>query len=301
MNLFNYVGHNKTKNYFEGWYFKAVHDNHILAFVFGISLHENDPHSFIQIMDSNDNESHYFRFKVEDFYYNKDIIRIKDNILSIHKLKVSIDDFQIDLNITPTANLKGIFCMKSVMGLFRYLPLPVYHEVIFMNSKVEGSIKTNSIDTTINGSGYMEKNYGTCFPKKWLWFQTNTFKNYNASFVFAKANVICVEPFFCILNIGGDEFRFASYNGFNAKYLNNDDKIEVIIKKNNVYLKITVNRTPGQLIIAPIKNGKMQREIEESLTSTLTISLYENNKLIFQDEASNVSCENLYNDTELNE
>ncbi|MGE5456295.1 MAG: tocopherol cyclase family protein [Ignavibacteriales bacterium] len=301
MNLFNYAGHNKTKNYFEGWYLKVVNDNHVLACIFGISLYESDPHSFIQIMDSDDSKSRYFRFNVEDFYYNKDVVRIKDNILSVHKLKLSIDDFEIDLKITPTTNLNEIFCMKSVMGPFKYLPLPAYHEVIFMNSKIEGSIKTSNIDTTINGSGYMEKNYGICFPKKWLWFETNTFKNYNASLVFAKANVMCFEPFFCILNIGGEEFRFASYNGFNAKYLNNNNTVDVVIKKNDISLKITIDHTPGQLIVAPTKGGNMRREIEESLTSTLTIALYKNRELIFQDEATNVSCENLYDDTKLTE
>jgi hypothetical protein len=289
------MGTRKNKDYFEGWYLKVVdNDNNSYAFIFGISLYKKDPHSFIQILNSEEGKSYYFRFAVEDFYYNKDSIRIKDNILGVHKINISVEQFDIDLNIEAIMPLKNGLFTKSIMCFFKYLPLPTYHEIVFMNSKVEGIMNTNDNNKMINGTGYMEKNYGVTFPKKWLWFQTNSFKNYNASLAFAKAEIGCLKGYFCILNVDNDEFRFATYNGFKLECSDNDTEIQLAMKKNDIHLEIFVKKESGFFIVGPIKKGKMERKIEESLTSTLTISLYKNSELIFHDSAINVGYENTY-------
>lgn len=296
MNNFSYMGTNRKKDYFEGWYLRVTDDNnHSYVFIFGITLYEDDPHSFIQIIDSDEQKAYYFRFNVCDFYYNKKAIRIKDNILGIHQLKISIEPFDIDINIKPTTHLKRDGLCKCAMSFFRYLPLPTYHDIIFMKAKVEGTIKTSTQDYKINGSAYMEKNLGTKFPKQWLWVQTNHFDNSNSSLVLAKADLMgnC-SGFFCILNIDGDEFRFATYNGFKINHSHDENTIKITMEKDDIYLIIKVKYESGCLIVAPISKAKMEREIEESLKSTLLLSLYRGNELIFHDTATNVGCENLY-------
>ena len=296
MNNFNFVGLNKTKNYFEGWYLRITdEDNHSYSFIFGISLYKNDPHSFIQILDATEKKSYYFRFEVSDFYYNKDAIRIKDNIFGINQLKISIDPFDIDLNINPTVFIQRNGLAKCAMGFFKHLPLTTYHEIIFMKAKIEGSLKTKNHDGLVNGVGYMEKNFGCRFPKQWLWIQTNHFEKYNASFILAQADLIgkC-DGFFSILNVDGDEFRFATYNGFRIERNFEGNDIKVTIEREDICLIVKVKYEPGNLLIASLDKGKMAKEIEESLTSTLTLSLYRGSELIFQDTATNVGCENLY-------
>jgi hypothetical protein len=164
-----------------------------------------------------------------------------------------------------------------------------------MKAKVEGAFKTDHLEYQFNGIGYMEKNGGCKFPKQWLWLQTNHFQTYNASLTLAKADLIgnC-SGFFCVLNIDGDEFRFATYNGFTIDYQYYDNIIKLIIQKDGIYLIIAVKWTEGNFIVAPIAKAKMAKEIEESLTSTLTLSLYRGNEMIFHDTAVNVACENLY-------
>jgi hypothetical protein len=290
------MGVHKTKNYFEGWYLKVTDENnHSFVFIFGISLYKDDPHSFIQVIDSSENKSYYFRFEVSDFYYNRDAIRIKDNILGIHQLKIQIEPFDIDLNIAPTLFLKKGLFSGCIMHFFKYLPLPTYHEIVFLKAKVEGSIKAKNDSYKINGHGYMEKNFGTRFPKTWLWVQANDFEKYNASLILAKAQMFGqFTGFFCLLNVEGEELRFATYNGFKMEHHIKGNDIKITIEKGKVYLIIDVKWTDGAYIIAPVKHGKMEKEIEESLTSTLTISLYRENELIFHDTAINVGCENLY-------
>jgi hypothetical protein len=296
MNNFNFIGLYKTKNYFEGWYLRITdEDNHSYSFIFGITLYKDDPHSFIQIVDATEKKSYYFRFGVSDFYYNKDSIRIKDNIFGIHQLKISIEPFNIDLNINPSVFVQRNGLAKCAMGFFKHLPMATYHEIIFMKAKIEGTIKTENHDGLINGVGYMEKNFGCRFPKRWLWLQTNHFENYNASFILAQADLVgnC-DGFFSILNVDGDEFRFATYNGFRIERSCIDNNIKVTIEREDICLIIKACCEPGNLVIAALKNGKMTKEVEESLTSNLTLSLYRGNELIFHDTATNVGCENLY-------
>jgi hypothetical protein len=295
MNKFSYKGSRKFKNYFEGWYFKIIDDNDIYVFIFGITLYEYDPHAFIQIVVNNEEKPYYYRFDISDFYYNRESIKIGDNVLGIHELKVKVGPFDINLNIEPTTQLKNFFLTNSSMGCIRYLPLPAYHEIIFMNSKVEGQIN----EKEFHGNGYMEKTYGKCFPKEWLWVQTNRFQNYNASLTLAVADIIGNKKgFYCILNVDGDELRFATYNFFKIKLNYDSDDIKIIIEKDNVSLILEVKQNMGYTVIAPSKKGKMDREIKESVDSTLTLHLYKDNELIFTDTAINVGCENLYfNDT----
>ncbi|MDY0197703.1 MAG: hypothetical protein RBR68_07795, partial [Tenuifilaceae bacterium] len=63
-----FQGFKKTKNYFEGWYFKVVSasGNHRYAFIPGISLGA-DPHSFVQVIDGKTGETQYHRFAIEEF------------------------------------------------------------------------------------------------------------------------------------------------------------------------------------------------------------------------------------------
>lgn len=297
MNDFSYKGLRKTKNYFEGWYLKVVDDksNLTYAIIFGISLYENDPHSFIQIVSSNDDDSYYYRFSVDDFYCNRESVRIKDNVFGVHELKVKVGSFDFDLSIKPTVELKCYGLTNSAMGCIKYLPLCTYHEIIFMNAKVEGTLKTSDISKEVHGSAYMEKNWGSKFPKHWLWIQTNHFKNNNASLTLAIADIFKDKKgFFCILNVDGDEFRFATYNCFKVNFKCDEKEVKVLIDKGNISLVIKASLGKGPKFIGPIKKGQMKRDIEECLSSTLTLYLYKDGKLIFNDTATNVSVENQY-------
>ena len=289
MNNFNFVGVKKKKNYFEGWFLRVFdNEDNCYSFIFGISLNKNDPHSFIQIIDQNEKKSYYHKFNVSDFTYNNNEITIGKNILSTSKLKLSVSNFNADINIKPMTFLKN---KLGVMGFFKYFFLPTRHEIIFMNSKIEGLIK----NSRINGNGYMEKDLGTRFPKKWLWIQCNCFKKKNVSLVIAKANLISnIKGFFAFLNIGGKEYCFATYNCSKIENSRDKNNINLVLKSRKYKVKIELKYANGYELIAPTKKAKMIKKIEESLKSTLKLSLYEKNKLLFSDEGINVACEYLY-------
>ena len=73
-----YHGWGRTKNYFEGWYYKHVNQDgsEIWSIIFGVS-HSNDPHSFIQIIEGKSGITDYIRFEKEAFSYDKKRLHIQ--------------------------------------------------------------------------------------------------------------------------------------------------------------------------------------------------------------------------------
>lgn len=296
INNFNFEGIKKKKNYFEGWFLKVTDKSKLnYSFIFGISLNKNDSHSFIQVIDGVQKRSHYFRFDINDFSYKDNEISIGKNILSSNKLIINTDELDININIKSKQLLKNRLFGNSVMNFLKYLPIPTKHEIVFMDADVTGTILYKNKTINLVGKGYMEKDLGTRFPKKWLWIQTNCFKNSDTSFVLGCADLLLnINGFFCFLIIKDYEYRFATYNFSEIKYQKKKNKIIINIKNHKYSLKIDVLYNKGYNIIAPIKNAKMIKKIEESINSSLNIKLYKHKKLIFEDKASNVSCEYLY-------
>lgn len=296
MKKFNFCGTKRKKNYFEGWYFKiSDKENNCYSFIFGITLNEEDPHSFIQIIDQKQNKAYYFKYKVSEFSYTDNLISIGNNVLSKNCLKLFIHPFDIDIKIKPTTYLKRRLFGSSVMSFFKFLPLPTKHEIIYMKAKVSGIIKNMNESFDICGTGYMEKDYGTKFPRRWLWIQTNQFTHNDISLVISKADLLGrFSGFFCFLNINGKEYRFATYNCAKIKKQRKNDYINITVKNDVYTLKIRLKKEKGNMIIAPVHKAKMMKKIEESLNSKLFLFLYKNNKLIIKDSSFNVACEYLY-------
>lgn len=296
MKNFNFVGSKKKKNYFEGWFLKIIDNkNNCYSFIFGITLNQKDPHSFIQVIDQTQNKSYYFRFNVSDFYYSDNLIIIGDSSLSTNRLRLLVDDFDIDIIIKPTVFLKKRIFGNGVMGIFKNFHLSTQHEIVFMNSEIRGTIKTKTRDSKVYGNGYMEKDLGTRFPKRWLWIQSNHFLNNNIALVISRADLIAgFSGFFCFLNVNGKEYRFATYNCSKIEHCRDKDNINITLKKGNSILKINLKWHPGCMILAPVKKAKMKRKIEESSSSTLTLSLYKNGEMILFDTSYNVACEYIY-------
>ena len=64
----------KSKNYFEGWYFKLVnHDgSEALAIIPGIAMDEQgNKQAFIQVLDGKRKSARYHKFVFEDFILKK--------------------------------------------------------------------------------------------------------------------------------------------------------------------------------------------------------------------------------------
>ncbi len=143
--------------------------------------------------------------------------------------------------------------------------------------------------------GYIEKDWGISFPKSYIWCQGNTFRNSSSSFMLSIANIpfkfLNFRGMICDLIVGNKEYKFTTYN--NAKILQynvNRENINITLKKGKYILNIKSNNNTGNKLIAPVK-GNMNKNILESITSNVYISLTKDGNIIFSDMSSNCGLE----------
>lgn len=299
-----FQGKMRGREYFEGWYFKqgTKDGKDIIAFIPGISLEESESHSFVQYiymgLDNNNNrvvKTAYFQYDVGDFSCRDEPFEVKiaNNIFTGEMISISLEDQNFNIygklqinNITP---IKASALMPNIMGFFAYIPrMECYHGVISMNHTVHGTITADGqrIDF-IDGKGYIEKDWGTSFPKKYIWIQCNQFEDVNVSVFFSAADIPFMKRsflgFICNLVIGEDEYRFATYNRSKLTIVHvYDHGAELSLKNSSAELRITASIDSGGTLIAP-RRGKMQDTIKEGLSGDITIHLYDkDHKLIYK-------------------
>jgi len=165
-----------------------------------------------------------------------------------------------------------------------------------MQSNANGSIDiNNNIINFDNDMGYIEKDWGNSFPKSYIWCQGNNFKSSNASFMLSVADV----PFkmfkfrgvICVLMVGDKEYKFTTYN--NARLVEfevNDNSLNVTLKKGDMFINIYAKDENAQKLVAPVK-GKMEKDIFESVTSTINVTLKQGDNIIFSDTSINCGVE----------
>ncbi len=295
MNTFKYQNL-KNKNYFEGWYLRITDEakNVNLAFIFAITKDENDPHSFIQILNGSSNKSKYYRFETSDFSFLKNCVYIKDNFLSMESMYLKTDDLEVSIIIDDPENIKS----KSAMSFLVKFPLDCFQEVNLIDGFFNGEIIRNDETTYISGKTYIEKTYGNKFPKRWIWIQSNHF-NKDAALTFAHGMIPIlwghVRGFFAILKHNGKEYRFASYNFSKLKIINRTKShLEIVIKKRRYKLILVAKQIEPVKLVGPSENGVMNLDVYESINSLVTLTFTKGKKVIIDTLGRNVGFENMY-------
>lgn len=298
-----FQGHKKKRRYFEGWYYKAVSSDgsYTMAFIPGISLNEKDPHAFIQVFMSHQEdehthlESHYFRFDQKDFTYGFDhfYVKIDENYFSKEELHIKLKNDVISLEgkllfskITP---IKKTVLTPNIMGFFGYFHfMECYHGVISMTHDITGLMKLNDIEISFHQSrGYIEKDWGKSFPRAYVWLQSNHFNNKKTSFMFSYADIPFLGIYFkgLIANLyyEGKEYRFATYNFAQVKReIIEPRKVSYVLKKGHYLLEITAEST-NEIDLASPKDGQMINSIKEGLSGSIHLKLFKKNQLLFED------------------
>lgn len=295
----------KKKHYFEGWYYKQVSSNEkkVISLIPGISLIDDDLHSFVQYIfvsfDGNNNrviESGYLKYPLKDFKFtdNPFMIQVGENFFSESRVVVKLLDEKINiegtLELGAFTPIETSILMPNIMGLFAYIPkMECYHGVISMNHRVNGILKINDEEIDFSkGKGYIEKDWGTSFPKEYVWIQCNNFKNKSTSVFASIANIPFLKKsftgFICNLLLDGKQYRFATYNNSKQRIENiTNGNVKVVFENAKARLNIEATSKIIGKLIAPQK-GKMQTIVEEELSGEVRISLYSKpNKLIYED------------------
>ena len=145
---------------------------------------------------------------------------------------------------------------------------------------MNGYINLNDKDILFNnGTGYIEKDYGISFPKRYIWGEGNCFKDSTCSFMFSIADIpfkiFSFRGLICSLIFNDKEYRFATYNLSKVK------KIDFCNKCDN---------NKSLMLKAPV-NVNMEKDIYESIDSIIKVTLRKKDKVIFSDISYNCGLE----------
>ena len=173
------------------------------------------------------------------------------------------------------------------------------HAVLDMKNKADWFININNNNIIFNdGIGYIEKDWGSSFPKYYIWCQGNEFQNSNASFMLSIADIpfkgFNFNGIICDLILDNNEFKFATYN--NAKLIEydvNNNYLNITLKKGQYFLNIFSKYNDGFKLFAPVK-GKMEKDILETISASISLTLKKDNNIIFSDISRNCGLEIVY-------
>lgn len=259
--------------------------------------------SFIQIITKEN--SYFLSYSFQDFSFSNSpfFIKIANNFFSLDEINIDINDSFHMLNIEGNIHFSNRTSISSnlftpnIMGPFSYFPsMECNHAVLSMKSNVSGLLHFN--DNFINfddGVAYIEKDWGTSFPKSYIWCQSNEFLAFPANFMLSIAEIpLGVLKFTGIISdisFENKEYKFTTYYGAKLKkYDVNTDSIYIEIQQGNKILSVSSLSENSNFLFAPSK-GKMKREILESISSKIDVQIKEKDKIIFSNSGFNSGLE----------
>lgn len=286
-----YHGIRNKKNYFEGWFFKHSSKQLNIAFIPSIAYVDGERQCFIQVITQT--FSHLFKFPFSSFQadYKELNITVDDNHFSAKGININLQDEKYSIK----GNIKyGPFFIpkQDIMGPFDLFPfMECKHNLFSMKHQINGFIIINDKKYSFtNDLGYLEGDYGHSFPENYIWIQSNNFEK-DVSFFLSIATIpylgLKFQGLISSLVIDNKEYRFATYNRSKIKLYTND---HIIIKKGKLTLDLKINQNNAFKLAAP-KNGSMTRQIYETLTGEIELTLRDKKQILFQGQGTNSGIE----------
>jgi tocopherol cyclase len=304
-----FQGRVKTAPYFEGWYFKLCQaDGHSCAFIPGISLAAEDRHAFIQFIDGSRGESTYLRYPLEAFRSSDKpfAIQVAGSSFSLSEIDIHIDETELGaegrVEFGPGSPYPSGFLRAGIMGPFG-LPgfLECYHGIVSADHSLRGGLSTSlrgqGVDWDFaDGRGYSEKDWGTSFPRDYVWMQANSFASPGMS-VFASLAAI---PFrgldfpglICFALLPDRRFlTFATWNGAKVERLEaTRTSCRVALRRASWRLELQVSHFAAAALAAP-RAGSMDRLVKEGIDGRMSFSLRQGSALIAEGDSAGAGLE----------
>ena len=268
-----FQGWGKKSNYFEGWYYKLVDvkNNIALAVIPGISLNNQDPHAFIQVIDGVQCKSTYHRFPINAFK-NSDTahyVNVDNNIFSEDMMSLNLKEIQCELALSSWTKLSYKWYRPGIMGCYAYIPtMQCYHGLGSMNHNIVGSLKLYDQSYELQSAkGYIEKDWGSSFPKSWIWIQCNSFSGAPDLSVFASiAHIPWMKAHFIgflgAIYINEKIEIFSTYTGARRKTIITEKQVTIEYQNKSNFLKIEATKAPGADLLSPI-SGEMRGKVND--------------------------------------
>ena len=228
-NLECYHGWNKSKKFFEGWYYKIISadQKHALAIIPGIAMDEHGTkQAFIQVLDGRNLKASYLKFDAQNFKPNpkKHDLEILGNRFTSDSIELNLPNLKGSLRFKNLNPWSSSWSSPGIMGPFSFVPfMECYHGILSMDHNIEGSLEHNGkIISFDQGKGYMEKDWGHSFPEGYVWMQSNHFSKPGISVKASIAKIPWLGSSFighiAGVLIDGELIEFTTYNGTRLKH-----------------------------------------------------------------------------------
>ena len=295
-------GHQKKRNFFEGWYFKIVDStqHHVFAFIPGIFLgKEADTcHSFIQVVHGREAYFRYLTFPVESFQAQKNTfaIAVDRNKFSLNNMSLNIKEQSFaargELNFRNVFNWPDTFLNPGSMGFYNYIPrMQCYSQVCALDMELDGKLLINGTDIDFSGGrGYVEKNWGSAFPYSWIWMQCNNFPSSRAALTCSLGHIPFLwgsfRGFLIALTVEKQFYPFTTMNRSRCRILQTGGDIHMEVQNARYILTLETGTSPEQFVkLHGPRDGKMVPLVQENLQGRVRVELRERGgKVIFADE-----------------
>ncbi len=284
-------GTNKRHAYFEGWYFKHHGDGGTLACIPGMNVDaQGCRQAFLQILVGD--RVYHISYPYEEFHASKEKLEVVvgKNYFSSEGMDLDIDNEGLRLS-GSIAYTQFELLESDIMGPFRFVPfMQCNHGIESLYHDLAGEVvcdgKRISFD---HGQGYCEKDWGSSFPKSYVWTQANDFvtegKRQRSCVMVSVAHIpfglFSFQGIICSILHEGTQYRLATYHGAKVLHYGRD---ALVISQGPYRLEVfpdtTVEQRTRKALHAP-KQGAMSRFIHESPACTVRYRFLENRRLVF--------------------
>lgn len=187
--------------------------------------------------------------------------------------------------------------MPSIMGPFAYLDhMECNHGVVSMNHRVNGRLSINDEFWLFSrDTGYIEKDWGKSFPKRYIWMQGNNFMTSEASVMISVAHIpflgLSFEGIIAEISLPNRSIRIATYLGARRESLvHTQNGFTLTLRQGKLRIHIIAEMDQVGELKSP-KHGVMKDTIKEGLGGTIKVTLQSRDKTIWEDQSTHCGIE----------
>ena len=251
------------KRGFEGWYFKHQKDGDMIALIPGRA----ESGAFVQMISDGGSR----QFDLPELSVWGDTIRAGNCFFSPRGCSIELPGVRGEIAYGPLTPLRS-----DIMGPFRFFPMECRHGVLSMAHTLRGSLNVDGVPHDFDGgTGYLEKDSGTSFPRSYLWLQCSDFPEPCSIMVSIAEIPFCGMHFtgcICALVHRGREYRLATYNGVCIRAAGEQ---HICLSQGGLLLEVDLSPSQsGHPLRSPV-GGQMSGVIRESSNAWIHVRLWD--------------------------